>query len=295
MRSIITQKLKEGYEFKAFRYIEQGWQNYTANWSQYTLATLLFSFLSSAISILPLGGVLVALLLSPLFEAGCFIVANLRYEGKNTTFQNFLDGKEQLGGLVLAAFFYILIAIGVVFLLAFSLSIPLAVLIKTYGFSNGFLASGALLPSIGLGLAGLLIGLAFMVCYIYAYQYVIFAGMEGGEAIGTSRRMVMQQFNATFVFMLLFTLAGAIYSGSILFAFGIFEPLIKVMEAAISQDVDVLREIQEETSYLPQIAASILASFFTPFFYCVRQAAFRDIHDMERKTPIDNTIDHFII
>lgn len=294
MRNIITQKLREGYEFKAFQYIEQGWKIYSANWIQYTIAIIVFSFSISILSLLPLGAILAGLLLSPLFEAGCYIVANKQLENEKTTFQDFLSGKEHIGGLVMAAFFYFLIIIGVIILIVISLSIPTAVIIKTYDFSNGLLASGALFPVIGLSLAGLLIVMAFLVCYIYAFQYVVFAGMEGGEAIGTSRRIVMRQFGKNFSFMIILGVISSIFTFSVLYFSGALDSSIQLMQAAFTQDLDSIRELQENVNYIPQIVGSVVASIFTPFFYCIRQAAFRDIHDMYKDTEVDNTIEHLI-
>lgn len=294
MRNVITKKLREGYEFKTLEYLSQGWEIYKSNWLQYTIAILIFSILTSVLSLIPLGGVLIMLLASPLFEAGCFIVANKQLEGEQTTLQDFLSGNEHIGGLVMAAFLYLLIIFGVVFILALSLSVPVAVLIKTYDFSNGFFSSGALFPAIGLGLAAFLIILAFLIVYIYAYQYVVFGQMEGSEAIGTSRKIAMRQFGKTFLFIIIFSILGVVYSGSIMYLFGVFEPISQIFQAALNNDLDAIRDLQNNVNYLPQIAASVLASLFTPYFYCVRQVAFRDINEMDRKDDIDNTIEHLI-
>jgi hypothetical protein len=296
MQKIVLKKMSEGYAFKGMEYVHRGLQNFIGNIGQYLLLALLSSAFMFLIAQIPGINLIASLVVGPLIAGGFLIVAEKRFRNENTTIQDFLSAKEYLGGLVLANFLQILVICGIIFGLILLLVFPMITILKGYDFSNGVMNSGALIPIVGCVFVFFFIVMAFFVWYTFSDGYVIFGKMEGQEAMGVSRRIVMKQYTAILFFILILSAVSFIYIGVIFYFTGQLEVFSRMFEAMTNQDLDALKNIKDTVSFPNQVISTILAAIVNPIHHCIVQAAFRDINELDNENPttLDNTIEHLI-
>jgi hypothetical protein len=295
MQSIITKKLREGYSFNALQYVKEGIENFLSNWLQYLAVALLTGIFTVFIVRIPMGSFAYSFLIAPLLSAGYYIVAEKKFRNEHTTFQDFLGGTPYFGGLVLATFLQVLAVVGAVILVAIVLTYPIVALVKGYDFSNGFMASGALLPVIGLSVIAAFIIIAIYIWYLFAYNYVVFGKMEGSEAMSISRKMVTKAYGPILLFFFTLFMLGMSYSLIVMYLTGQFEIFKELFQAIINQDQDTLKNMKPDVDIKGQLISVVASAIFAPIYHCIIQAAFRDIHEMDKEDKIiDNTIEHLV-
>jgi hypothetical protein len=295
MEKIILKKISEGYEFKGMEYVQKGVQNFVSNIGLYLFLSIVGSALTLAMSSIPGINMLTGLILTPLLAGGFLIVAEKRFRNEPASIKDFFSATNHFGGLFLSTFLQILVILGISIALMFILISPIAVILKQYDFSNGITASGAL-PIIFVSVFLLLFTLlACYTWYTFTYNYVIFGKYDGSEAMGISRRIVMKQYTVIVLFVFLLTAITFIYSMLIAYATGELENIKllmeKVAEAIRNQDQDALKNLKFEPGNLvTQIVGMLATSILSPLYYCIIQAAFRDINTLDGEEIKDNTI-----
>jgi hypothetical protein len=299
MQRIILKKIQEGYAFNTSAYIRAGFQNFISNMHLYVPYIIAVSIFSSLLTMLPLGAFLVSLVVSPLAAAGLYIVIEKRFRGERAVAADFLGGTPHLGALILTTFLQALAIVAAVLLLTILLSFPAVSLLKNIDFSLGFVASGAVYPVLALCLfVGLVLTLV-TTWYVFAYQYVIFGKMEGQEAMHMSRKVVSKQLTNFFILFFIIGLIFALFSIAVLYFSNQHLLFMEMIEAIKENDQERLRFLGKNTDITTQLLTSVASGLLTPIVACITQAAFRDIHEIDKTShdkdnTLDNTIDHLI-
>ncbi len=296
MQSIITKKLREGFEFNGMSYVQQGIQNFSSNWLNYMIFAIVSGIATVLVAQVPMGGLLLAFVITPLISAGYYIVAEKIFRKETTTLKDFLGGTDHLGGLALSTLLQGLVIVGIMIVLMMLMLIPVVAIMKDYDFSNGLMASGALLPIIGLVFMTVFIITAVYTWYIFTYNYVIFGKMEGSEAMGVSRKIVMKQYVAIFLFVFLLSMLTYAFAITVMYYTGQFDIFKVMFEAMINRDMDVLQNLKSMVNLPMQLLSTVLLSFIQPIYHCIVQAAFHDINELDNLDggTVDNTVEHLV-
>jgi hypothetical protein len=299
MQKIIKKKLSQGYEFKGLEYVQKGIANFMANPLPLILFSLVVGIVTQVFARVPGGAFLDLWVVAPL-AAGAFAIASEKiFRKEKINSQDFLSVMPHFGALFLAAFlqFFVLLAImtGLVILMIF----PIISIMKNYDFTQGFMASGALPLVVLFVFIFFFIILAFYVWYTFTYNYIVFGKMEGTAAMGASRKIVMKQYTAIFLFILCMSAISLVFGFGMMYATGQTEIFKTLFEAMANGDMGALQSMKNSVPAVPmttQIISTALNCLVTPIYHCIMQAAFRDINELDNAEPdtADDTISHFI-
>jgi hypothetical protein len=299
MQNIIDKKLRDGFEFKGIEYIQKGIANFIANPLPLVLFSLVVGLSSQAFAHIPGGAFLALWVVLPLAAGAYAMAIEKTFRKEKINAQDFLSVTPHFGALFLAAFLQFFVLVGIMMGLVILMIFPIISIMKSYDFTQGFMASGAL-PLVGLFLfVFFFILLAFYVWYTFTYNYIVFGKMEGTTAMGVSRKIVMKQYTAILFFVLVLSVISAVLGIAMTYATGQTEVFRRLFEAMANGDMEALQNMQKNVPQVPfttQVITTVLSCLTTPIYHCIIQAAFRDINELDNENPegVDNTISHFI-
>ena len=212
-RSVVEQKLQNGYEFDIGSYISSGWETYKKEWLTFSIYAFLVLVILTLASITIIGLLFTAF---PLM-LGFFIGANKVENGESLSigdmFGGFNKNLPQLAILTLIPLLAMLL-INIPFLGVF-------MGMASLGDDPSAAASGAALGSIFLMYAVIFVASLVMSLALFFAPYLVFFGDYSGiDALKTSWRLSLKQPVMIVLFVILISLIAQV--GSFLCLIGVF-------------------------------------------------------------------------
>ncbi|MBL0098849.1 MAG: hypothetical protein IPP49_01370 [Saprospiraceae bacterium] len=99
-RQSIQRAIDNGYSFPIGNYFSRGWEIFKRNPGAYIGYTLIFILVSIVINMIPLLGMLIALIVNPALMVGTAIAAYKQEKHNDTEFGNFFKGSTILHSLL---------------------------------------------------------------------------------------------------------------------------------------------------------------------------------------------------
>ena len=249
MRNIetINNAISRGYDFSIGKYVARGWDLFKSNAGGFIGYTFLFIIITMTISLIPLLGFLIMLVIYPTLVIGTEIVGNLISKGQYYQFGDFFKGFDKLGNLLITYVLRMLVML-VIF-------IPFGLIIGFTVFKDIFTGKVdqindplTLLASLGLPmLVMMLIGLYVTLSLRWAFYLVYFYNLEPVDALMKSWKLINKRFFSHLGLVIIFGLITIL--GTLMLGIGLLVamPVILLSDYVAFEDVTgLVRERDEE-------------------------------------------------
>ncbi|MBK8668520.1 MAG: hypothetical protein IPN89_03280 [Saprospiraceae bacterium] len=193
-RQSIQRAIDNGYSFPIGNYFSRGWEIFKRNPGAYIGYTLIFILVSIIINMIPLLGMLIALIVNPALMVGTAIAAYKQEKYNDTEFGNFFKGFDHLAQLIVAniiiTLIYFVVAIPLIFVLGFSFITALAT-----GDADSILNSSTQIASMGLWFLIFFILFLYMAISLRWTNYlIVFHQYDAVSAIKTSWKLTNKKW-----------------------------------------------------------------------------------------------------
>ncbi|WAS04443.1 hypothetical protein LQF76_10460 [Gloeomargaritales cyanobacterium VI4D9] len=202
----ITPLLTYGYQVKIGEYISRGWELLQPKLGIFIGYVAVIFGINLVLGFIPFIGSIVSSVISPVLNAGLFIVAYKHLLGEPVEFGDFFKGFEKVAFLLVALVQGLMILPGFIFLI-----VGIYLGENFYGFLNLLI----LLGFIYLIVSGIYVGIA----YSFAQLFIIDQDLGFWPAMEMSRQLVTKNFFPMFGFLLLLGLINL--GGALLCGFGL--------------------------------------------------------------------------
>ncbi len=211
-RTVVEQKLQNGYEFDIGSYLSSGWEIYKKEWLTFSIYALLVLIILTIVSITIIGLLFTAY---PLM-LGFFIGANKVENGESLSIGDMFGGFKKLPQLAILTLIPVLVMILV--------SLPFGGI--WMGMSSISGDGGSMSEGVAMGSVFLMYGIMFIVGMVmslalfFAPYLVFFGDYSAIEALKTSWKLSLKQPLMIVLFVILISLIAQI--GSFLCLIGVF-------------------------------------------------------------------------
>jgi len=233
----IQQIIDGNYEFRFGDYISRGFTLMGRNPGGFIGFFLIFILISLVLTVIPILGTLISLVISPALSIGPYIVANKVDREEPTEFGDFFKGFDRLWPLFLTS-----LLTGLIVLVAV---LPGIIVVFTAGGIGEFGEPES--PTVlWIGILLAFLPAAYLgVSYVFAPMFVWFYEMEPWQAMEASRKIVSKQWFTVFLFLVAVGLIAA--AGMILLIVGFLYTAPAMICALYAAFADVSR-LNEERS-----------------------------------------------
>ena len=192
--------LDNDYRFQFGEYISKGFNIFGRNAGMFIGFLIVSSMITTIVSIIPLLGLIILLLISGALSVGNYIVADKTDRNEETQFGNFFDGFKHWVPLMLNILLQAAIYVAIFLPLIFYIATTIGLSSITQGERPDFSGIGGLLGLVVMAVFCLLIYVAY--CFIYSPFFIVFDKMDAWEAMQMSRKFVGKHFFTHFLFFL---------------------------------------------------------------------------------------------